>query len=126
MSGIAEFFRFDEQAERDSADNPLGALGPQQRRAGGPWLALAFGWGFLITGLLTTGALGAGVPLWPDLLWYSLLGNLVNFGIGALAHVWTQSPGTARFYTVAVFAGLLCTVTTLFGVKGLEKGGCPR
>lgn len=172
MSRIAQFFRFDEQAERESADNPLGALGPEQRRAGGPLLALAFGWGFLITGLLTGGALGAGLPLWPDLLWYSLLGNLVNFGIGALvgiiafrtgcnssllfravygrlgaylpvvfialltigwqgivvgafAQVWTQSPGTALFYAVAVFAGLLYTVTTLFGVKGLEKVGLP-
>lgn len=172
MSRIARFFSFDEQSERDSADNPFGALGPEQRRAGGPLLALAFGWGFLITGLLTGGALGAGLPLWPDLLWYSLLGNLVNFGIGALvgviafrtgcnssllfravygrlgaylpvvfialltigwqgivvgafAQVWTQSPGTALFYAVAVFAGLLYTVTTLFGVKGLEKVGLP-
>ncbi len=172
MSRIAQFVRFDERAERHSADNPLGALGPEQRRAGGPLLALAFGWGFLITGLLTGGALGAGLPLWPDLLWYSLLGNLVNFGIGALvgiiafrtgcnsallfravygrlgaylpvvfialltigwqgivvgafAQVWTQAPGTALFYAVAVFAGLLYTVTTLFGVKGLEKVGLP-
>jgi cytosine permease len=172
MSRLAQFFRFDEQTERQSADNPLGALGPEQRRPGGPLLALAFGWGFLITGLLTGGALGAGLPLWPDLLWYSLLGNLVNFGIGALvgiiafrtgcnssllfravygrlgaylpvvfialltigwqgivvgafAQVWTQSPGTALFYAVAIFAGLLYTVTTLFGVKGLERVGLP-
>jgi cytosine permease len=172
MSRIEKFFSFDEQAERRSADNPLGALGPEQRRAGGPLLALAFGWGFLITGLLTGGALGAGLPLWPDLVWYSLLGNLVNFAVGALvgiiafrtgcnssllfravygrlgaylpvvfialltigwqgivvgafAHVWTQAPGTALFYAVAVFARLLYTGTTLFGVKGLEKVGLP-
>ncbi|HPF27078.1 MAG: cytosine permease [Steroidobacteraceae bacterium] len=169
---VAEFFRFDDAAERGSADNPQSALGPDQRRAGGPLLALAFGWGFLITGLLTGGALGAGLPLWPDLLWYSLLGNLVNFAIGALvgyiafktgcnsallfravygragaylpvlfiamltigwqgivvgafAQVWTQAPGTALYYAVAIFAGLLYTGTTLFGVKGLERVGLP-
>ncbi|MCB1625655.1 MAG: cytosine permease [Pseudomonadales bacterium] len=171
-SRLAHFFRYDEAAERDSADNPQSALGPEQRRPGGPLLALAFGWGFLITGLLTGGALGAGVPLWPDLLWYSLLGNLVNFVIGALvgyiayrtgcnsallfravygrvgayvpvvfialltigwqgivvgafAQVWTQSPGTALYYAVAIFAGVLYTGTTLFGVKGLERVGLP-
>ena len=166
------FWHFDEAAERASADNPLSALQPQQRRAGGPLLALAFGWGFLITGLLTGGALGAGVPLWPDLISYSLIGNLVNFAIGgavgwiayrtgcnsallfravygrfgayipvlfialltigwqgivvgAFAQVWTQAPGTAIYYAVAIFAGLLYTVTTLYGVKGLERVGVP-
>lgn len=165
-------WHFDAAAERASADNPLSALRADQRRPGGPLLALAFGWGFLITGLLTGGALGAGVPLWPDLLWYSLLGNLVNFGIGVLvgyiafrtgcnsallfqavygragaylpvifialltigwqgivvgafAQVWTQAPGTALYYAVAIFAGLLYTITTLYGVKGLERIGMP-
>jgi cytosine permease len=171
-SRLGDFFKFDEKTELGSADNPLGAMWPEQRRAGGPLLALAFGWGFLITGLLTGGALGAGLPLWPDLIWYSMLGNLINFGIGALvgliawrtgcnsallfravyggfgaylpvifialltigwqgivvgafAQVWTQAPGTAVFYAVAIFAGLLYTVTTLYGVKGLEKVGLP-
>ena len=168
---IAEFFRLDKAAEAASADNPLGALTSEQRRPGGPLLALAFGWGFLITGLLTGGALGAGLPL-PQLLWYSLLGNAINFVIGALvgiiawktgcnsallfravygrlgafvpvifialltigwqgivvgasAQVWTQSPGTPIYYAAAIFAGLLFTVTTLYGVKGLEKVGGP-
>ncbi|MBK6597359.1 MAG: cytosine permease [Proteobacteria bacterium] len=171
-SWLTQFFRFDEAAELTSADNPLSALGPEQRRPGGPLLALAFGWGFLITGLLTGGALGAGLPLWPDLVWYSLVGNLINFVIGALvgyiayrtgcnsallfravygragaylpvlfialltigwqgivvgafAQVWTQAPGTALYYAVAIFAGLLYTGTTLFGVKGLERVGLP-
>ena len=168
---LAAFFRLDAAAEAASADNPLGALTQAQRRPGGPLLALAFGWGFLITGLLTGGALGAGLPL-PQLLWYSVLGNGINFFIGALvgviawrtgcnsallfravfgrlgayvpvifvalltigwqgivvgafAQVWTQHPGTPIYYAVAVFAGLLYTVTTLYGVKGLEKVGVP-
>ena len=167
-----DWWRLDESEERRSADNPLSPVTDAQRRDGGPLLALAFGWGFLITGLLAGGALGAGVPLWGDLLWYSLLGNLVNFGIGALvgyiayrtgcnsalifrsvygtagayvpvlmvalltigwqgivvgasAQVWTQAPGTALYYALAIFAGLLYTATTLFGVKGLEKVGMP-
>jgi cytosine permease len=133
---------------------------------------MAFGWGFLITGLLAGGALGAGVSLWPDLFWYSMLGNTINFSIGALvgyiawrtgcnsalifraiygragaylpvllvailtigwqgivvgafAQVWTQSPGTALYFAVAIFGGLLFTFTTYFGVKGLERVGMP-
>ncbi len=169
---IREFFHFDEAAEKASADNPFSALTAEQRRPGGPLVALAFGWGFLITGLIAGGALGSGLPMWPDLVKYSLLGNLINFAIGAavgviayqtgcnsallfravygrlgaylpvvfialltigwqgivvgaFAQVWTQSPGTAVFYAVAIFAGILYTVTTLYGVKGLEKVGTP-
>jgi cytosine permease len=135
-------------------------------------LALAFGWGFLITGLLAGGALGSGVTLWGDLIWYSLLGSAINFVIGALvgymawrtgcnstlifravygefgayvpvifialltigwqgivvgafAQIWTQAPGTALYYGAAIFAGILFTGTTLFGVKGLERVGIP-
>ncbi|MCC7199469.1 MAG: cytosine permease [Gammaproteobacteria bacterium] len=174
MAGFdfARWWRLDASEEQASADNPFAPLTAEQRRPGGPLIALAVGWGFLITGLLAGGALGAGVPLWPDLVWYSLVGNLINFVIGALvgymayrtgcnsalifrsiygaagayvpvicialltigwqgivvgafAQVWTQAPGTALYYAVAIFAGLLYTVTTLYGVKGLEKVGIP-
>ena len=169
---IRQWWTLDEQSELSSADNPLAPLGDAQRRAAGPLLALAFGWGFLITGLLAGGALGNGVRLWPDLVVYSLIGNLINFCIGALvgymayrtgcnsalifravygragaylpvifialltigwqgivvgafAQIWTQAPDTALYYAVAIFAGLLYTVTTLYGVKGLERVGIP-
>jgi cytosine permease len=169
---LRDWWRLDERDERESADNPLAPITPDQRRAGSPLLALAFGWGFLITGLLAGGALGAGVPLWPDLLWYSAVGNAITFAIGAMvgyiayrtgcnsalifrsvygaagayvpvlmvalltigwqgivvgasAQVWTQAPGTALYYAAAIFAGLLYTGTTLYGVKGLEKVGMP-
>ncbi len=174
MAGFSlrDWWRLDESDERESADNPLAPITPEQRRPGSPLIALAFGWGFLITGLLAGGALGAGVPFWPDLVAYSVLGNLINFAIGALvgyiayrtgcnsalifrsvygaagayvpvlmvalltigwqgivvgasAQVWTQAPGTAIYYAAAIFAGLLYTGTTLFGVKGLEKVGIP-
>jgi cytosine permease len=172
MSRFSDWWRLDEAEERASADNPLEPLALSQRRPGGPLLALAFGWGFLITGLLAGGALGSGVTLWPDLYWYSLLGNAINFGIGAavgyiawrtgcnsalifratygnlgaylpvilialltigwqgivvgaFAQVWTQSPGTALYFAVAIFAGLLYTFTTYFGIKGLERVGMP-
>lgn len=167
-----DWWHLDEADEKSSADNPLSPLTPEQRRPGGPLLAMAFGWGFLITGLLAGGALGAGVALWPDLFWYSMLGNTINFAIGALvgyiawrtgcnsalifraiygragaylpvllvailtigwqgivvgafAQVWTQSPGTALYFAVAIFGGLLFTFTTYFGVKGLERVGMP-
>jgi cytosine permease len=135
-------------------------------------LLLAFGWGFLITGLLVGGGLGAGQPFWPDLVWNSLLGNLVNFAVGALvgymgyqtacnstllyrmvygntgawvpvlfltvllvfwqgivvgafSFAWVQSFDSPWFYVVAVLAGLLYTVTTYFGVRGLERVALP-
>jgi cytosine permease len=165
MSRLRAWWTLDEQAEAQSADNPLTPLTQAQRRDGGPMLALAFGWGFLITGLLTGGALGAGLPFWPDLIGYAVIGNTINLVIGALAgymgyktgcnsaliagayvpviflalltigwqgivvgaaaQVWTQSPDTAIFYAVAIFAGLLFTFTTYYGIKGLERVGTP-
>ena len=169
---LKTWWTLDPAAEAASEDNPLNPLTDAQRRPGGPLLALAFGWGFLITGLLAGGALGNGVTLWGDLMWYSLLGSAINFAIGALvgymawrtgcnstllfravygdagayvpvifialltigwqgivvgafAQIWTQAPGTALYYGVAIFAGLLYTGTTLFGVKGIERVGIP-
>jgi len=169
---LKKWWSLDPEAEAASEDNPLTPLTAEQRRPGGPLLALAFGWGFLITGLLAGGALGSGVTLWGDLMWYSLLGSAINFVIGALvgymawrtgcnstllfravygemgafvpvlfialltigwqgivvgafAQIWTQAPGTALYYGVAIFAGLLYTGTTLFGVKGIERVGIP-
>lgn len=172
MQQLGRWWALDEAAETASADNPLTPLSTAQRRDGGPMLALAFGWGFLITGLLTGGALGGGLPFWPELISYAIIGNLINLVIGGLtgyigyrtgcnsalifrgvygalgayvpvvflamltigwqgivvgafAQVWTQSPGTAIFYAVAIFAGVLFTFTTYFGIKGLERVGVP-
>jgi cytosine permease len=172
MSALKDWWTLDEAAERESADNPLGPLTDAQRRGTGPLLTLAFGWGFLITGLLTGGALGAGLPFYPDLIQASFLGNLINFVIGALVgymayqtacnsgllyrfvygnvgaaipvlfialltigwqgitvgafgYAWTQSFDSPAFYAVAIFAGLLYTATTYFGVKGLERVSIP-
>lgn len=81
---LRAWWTLDPAAETASADNPLTPLTPAQRRDAGPMLALAFGWGFLITGLFIGGLLGAGRSFWPDLVWSSLLGNCINFAIGAL------------------------------------------
>ena len=56
------WWKLDTELEKNSADNPLTALSEQQRRNAGPLLALAFGWGFLVTGLFTGGLLGNGLP----------------------------------------------------------------
>ncbi|MEO8443644.1 MAG: cytosine permease [Gammaproteobacteria bacterium] len=166
------WWTLDVGAEERSADNPFGALRPEQRRSTGPMLALAFGWGFLITGLFIGGLLGAGQPFWPEMVWSSLLGNGVNFVVGALvgymgyrtgcnsgllfrmvygnvgalvpvlfltallilwqgitvgafSFAWVQDFTSPWFYAVAIFAGLLYTWTTYFGVKGLEKVALP-
>lgn len=84
LEKLRAWWSFDAQAETASADNPQTPLAPGQRREAGPLLLLAFGWGFLITGLLVGGGLGAGQAFWPDLLWNAFLGNLVNFAVGAL------------------------------------------
>ena len=69
------WWHFDAEQEQSSADNPLTPLSPEQRRDALPLLTLAFGWGFLVTGLFVGGALGAGVNFWPDLVYASFLGN---------------------------------------------------
>ena len=84
LEKLKQWWKFDADAEQASADNPLTPLTPEQRRGTAPLLALAFGWGFLVTGLFIGGALGAGVPFWPDLVAVSFLGNAANFVIGAL------------------------------------------
>ena len=169
---LADWWTFDPAKEAASADNPLAPLTDAQRRETLPLLTLAFGWGFLITGLMMGGALGAGVPFWPDLISASLIGNSINFVIGALVgymgyrtacnsgllyrfaygrigsylpvifialltigwqgivvgafgFAWVQADDTAAFYAVAIFAGLLFTATTYFGVKGIEIVSVP-
>ena len=176
------WWKWDSELEKNSADNPVTALTEQQRRNAGPLLALAFGWGFLVTGLFTGGLLGNGLPFWPDIVLASFFGNLVNFIIGAFvgyigyktacnsgllyryvygnagAYIpvvfisilligwqgivvgafgatWTTALhpelpaseifSSTTFYIAAVFAGILYTVTTYFGVKGLEKVSIP-
>ena len=169
---LKAWWQYDADAEKASADNPSTPLTPQQRRDTFPLLTLAFGWGFLVTGLYVGGALGAGVTFWPDLMYVSLLGNTANFVIGALvgyigyqtacnsgllyrfvygqvgAYVpvlflalltigwqgivigafvfaWAQDFDSATFYVVALFAGILFTATTYFGVRGLEIVSIP-
>jgi len=176
------WWKWDSELEKNSADNPVTALTEQQRRNAGPLLALAFGWGFLVTGLFTGGLLGNGLPFWPDIVLASFFGNLVNFIIGAFvgyigyktacnsgllyryvygnagAYIpvvfisilligwqgivvgafgatWTTALhpelpvseifSSTTFYIAAVFAGILYTATTYFGVKGLEKVSIP-
>jgi cytosine permease len=172
MSKLKAWWTFNEAEETASDDNPFEPLTEAQRQETAPMLILAFGWGFLITGLLTGGALGQGVAFWPDLIAASAVGNLVNFVIGALigymgyqtacnsallyryvygrmgvvlpvlfvslltigwqaiivgafGFAWAQSFETPLFYAVAIFGGLLFTVTTYYGVKGIEKVAMP-
>ncbi|MFK7831365.1 MAG: cytosine permease [Congregibacter sp.] len=159
------------ETEGGTADDPHAPLDASHRRNALPLLTLAFGWGFLVTGLIVGGALGNGLPV-ADILLASFLGNATNFVIGALVgyigyrtacnsgilyryvygrmgaaapvlfisiltigwqgiivgafgFAWTQSFDGGAFYAVAIFAGLLFTATTLFGVKGLEVVSIP-
>ena len=81
---LREWWTLQPEEERQSADNPLTPLSDAQRRNTLPLLTLAFGWGFLVTGLLTGGALGKGMSFWPDAVQASFYGNLANFAIGAV------------------------------------------
>lgn len=171
LERVKAWARFDPDEEAASADNPHAPLRDDQRREALPLLTLAFGWGFLITGLIVGGALGSGLAF-KDLVLASFLGNSVNFIIGALVayigyrtacnsgllyrriygtlgasapvifvalltigwqgvivgafgFAWAQSFNSATFYVVAVFGGLLFTVTTYFGVRGVELVSIP-
>ena len=83
MSALSKWFRLDEREEAASADNPHAPLEANQRRDALPLLTLAFGWGFLVTGLLVGSSLGAGL-YFPDLVRNAMWGNLINFVVGAL------------------------------------------
>ncbi len=172
MAGtFKQWLTLDAQAEAASADNPLAPLRPEQRRDALPLLTLAFGWGFLITGLFVGASLGAGL-YFPDLVRNALWGNLANFVVGALVGymgyqtacnsgllyrltygnvgaylpvlflaaltigwqgivvgafglAWTGSFDSPLFIPVALFAGVLYTLTTYMGVKGLERVALP-
>lgn len=84
MEKLRRWWSFNEAEETASVDNPFEPLRDSQRQNTLPMLVLAFGWGFLVTGLLTGGALGQGVPFWPELIGAAAVGNFVNFVIGAL------------------------------------------
>ena len=126
---LRNWWKLDTELEKNSADNPLTALSEQQRRNAGPLLALAFGWGFLVTGLFTGGLLGNGLPFWPDIIWVSLLGNLVNFIIGAIVGyigyktacnsglLYKYVYGNAGAYIPVIFISIL-----LIGWQGIVVG----
>lgn len=169
---LRHWWSWDPEHERASADNPIAPLSDEQRRGSGPLLTLAFGWGFLVTGLFTGGILGAGQTFWPDIIIATFAGNFANFLIGAIVgyigyrtacnsgllyrlvygrigayipvliiamlligwqgivvgafgSAWAGNTDSATFYAVAIFAGLLFTITTYFGVKGLEYVSIP-
>lgn len=84
---LKAWWTLDTKAEAESADNPFEPVREEQRQNALPMMALAFGWGFLITGLLTGGQIGSGMAFWPDLVWTTFLGNLINFVIGGLVAV---------------------------------------
>ena len=170
-SGLAKWWVHNPEEEAQSSDNPHAPLRNDQRRETWPLLTLAFGWGFLVTGLIVGGTLGQGLSF-GDIVMATFIGNSINFVIGALVayigyktacnsgllyrmvygslgaagpvilvalltigwqgiivgafgFAWTQSFDTAPFYAVAIFAGLLFTFTTYFGVKGLEIVSIP-
>jgi cytosine permease len=172
MSKLKAWWSYDPEAETESADNPVTPLRESQRRGTGPLLTLAFGWGFLVTGLFTGGILGSGMTFSPDIVIATFAGNFANFVIGALvgyigyrtacnsgllyqlvygkigAYVpvlviallligwqgivvgafgsaWAGNTDSFTFYAVAIFAGILFTGTTYFGVRGLEYVSIP-
>ena len=84
LDRLRVWWTLDEASEAESVDNPFAPVAEKQRQNTFPMLALAFGWGFLITGLLTGGQVGAGLAFWPDLVFATLTGNAINFVVGAL------------------------------------------
>lgn len=80
---LKQWWQLDAAEANDSADSPHAPLKPEQRRDAAPLLTLAFGWGFLITGLIVGGALGNGMAF-DEILQATMIGNSVNFVLGAL------------------------------------------
>ena len=101
LKKLKAWWALDLEAEKNSADNPLTALSNEQRRSTGPLLALAFGWGFLVTGLFTGSQLGNGIPFWPDIILSTFLGNLANFIVGAIVG-WNLYTGSSTNLQVLI------------------------
>ena len=111
LKKLKNWWKWNTEFEKNSADNPVTALSEHQRRNAGPLLALAFGWGFLVTGLFTGGLLGNGLPFWPDIVLASFLGNLVNFIIGAslaIIKFWNYFFHLTNYY---IFIFTICCLT---------------
>lgn len=83
LARLKDWWQLDDQEALESADSPHAPLRDEQRRGTGPLLTLAFGWGFLITGLIVGGALGNGLAF-DKILQVTLIGNSINFVLGAL------------------------------------------
>jgi cytosine permease len=171
MGKLQDWWAYNPEEASSSSDSPHAPIRTDQRRDTFPLLTMAFGWGFLITGLLIGGSLGNGLPF-EQIVQVTLIGNFVNFVIGAFVgyigyktacnsgllyklvygsfgaaapsifvalltlcwqgiivgafgFAWTQSFDSGLFYAVAIFAGLLFTFTTYFGMKGLEIVSIP-
>ncbi len=121
LEALKRWWALDKEAEAQSADNPFEPIRPEQRQDTMPMLALAFGWGFLITGLITGGQIGTGLPFWPDFMAATFAGNFINFVIGALVAViafktacnsgllYQFAYGRIGVYLPVIFAALLMT-----------------
>ena len=69
MSWFKNWWALDPSEAEDSADNPHAPLRDNQRRDTLPLLTLAFGWGFLVTGLIVGGSLGNGMSFDAIIQW---------------------------------------------------------
>ncbi|MFT2092763.1 cytosine permease [Paraglaciecola sp. 2405UD69-4] len=119
----------DEKEITSNADNPHSPLSDEQRRDALPLLSLAFGWGFLVTGLLTGGALGKGMSFYPDLLIASFAGNFMNFVIGALVgyigYKTACNSGLLYRFTygnLGAYIPILCIALLTIGWQGIVVG----
>ena len=83
MSWFKNWWAVDPSEAEDSVDNPHAPLRDNQRRDTLPLLTLAFGWGFLVTGLIVGGSLGNGMSF-DAIIQATFIGNVINFIIGAL------------------------------------------
>ena len=84
MSFWKDHFVLDRKADSQEADTLFVPVLWKQRRPAFGLYATAFGWGFLMTGLIAGGTLGAGMA-WGDALKAIIIGNLILFAIAVLS-----------------------------------------
>ncbi|GIT34764.1 MAG: hypothetical protein Ct9H300mP4_10830 [Gammaproteobacteria bacterium] len=128
LKKLKNWWKWNPEFEKNSAEIHFTPLSKNKEESR-PILALAFGWGFLVTGLFTGGLLGNGLPFWPDIVLASFLGNLVNFIIGAFVGyigyktacnsgiLYRYVYGNAGAYIPVVFISIL-----LIGWQGIVVG----
>lgn len=128
MSFFKDHFVLDRAADAREADAMFVPTKWAQRRRGGPLCFTAFGWGFLMTGLIAGGTLGSSMP-WKDAMLAILIGNAILFviAVGASMPGYQMGAGNNPMYMFAYgkrgfWLPAVLMIVSIMGWQGMITG----